>query len=45
MGGGSFCTERLSMNVPFDRYHTKANKELGGRRKGQVIHFHSAGDA
>ena len=22
-GGGSFCIERLSMNVPFDRYHTK----------------------
>ena len=26
-GGGSFCIERLSMNVPFDRYHTT---ELGG---------------
>ena len=25
--------------------HTKANTELGGgRRKGQVIHFHSAGE-
>ena len=27
-GGGSFCIERLSMNVPLDRYHTKANTEL-----------------
>ena len=27
--GGSFCIERLSINVPFDRYHTKANTELG----------------
>ena len=26
--GGSFCIERLSMNVPPDRYHTKANTEL-----------------
>ena len=26
--GDSFCIERLSMNVPLDRYHTKANTEL-----------------
>ena len=32
------------MNVPFDRYHTKQIQSWGGRRKGQVIHFHSAGD-
>ena len=29
-GGGSFCIERLSMNVPFDRYHTT---ELGRKKK------------
>ena len=29
-GGGSFCIERLSMNVPFDRYHTT---ELGKKKK------------
>ena len=28
--GGSFCIERLSMNVPFDRYHTT---ELGRKKK------------
>ena len=27
---GSFCIERLSMNVPFDRYHTT---ELGRKKK------------
>ena len=31
--GGTFCIERLSMNVPFDRYHTKANTELGRKKK------------
>ena len=31
--GGSFCIERLSMDVPFDRYHTKANTELGRKKK------------
>ena len=31
--GGSFCIERLSMNVPFDRYHTKANTDLGRKKK------------
>ena len=29
-GGGSFCIERFSMNVPFDRYHTT---ELGRKKK------------
>ena len=29
-GGGSFCIERLSMNVPFDRYYTT---ELGRKKK------------
>ena len=28
--GDSFCIERLSMNVPFDRYHTT---ELGRKKK------------
>ena len=28
--GGSFCIERFSMNVPFDRYHTT---ELGRKKK------------
>ena len=32
-GGGSFCIERLSVNVPFDRYQTKANTELGRKKK------------
>ena len=31
--GGSFCIERFSMNVPFDRNHTKANTELGRKKK------------
>ena len=31
--GGSFCIEILAMNVPFDRYHTKANTELGRKKK------------
>ena len=31
--GCPFCIERLSMNVPFDRYHTKANTELGRKKK------------
>ena len=26
--GGSFCIQRLSMNEPPDRYHTKANTAL-----------------
>ena len=29
-GGDSFCIERFSMNVPFDRYHTT---ELGRKKK------------
>ena len=32
-GGGSFCIERLSVNAPFDRYQTKANTELGRKKK------------
>ena len=31
--GGCFCIERLSINVPFDRYHAKANTELGRKKK------------
>ena len=30
--GGCFCIERLSINVPFDRYHTK-QIELGRKKK------------
>ena len=41
---GGFFLHRKTFHE-FDRDHTKANTELGGgRRKGQVIHFHSAGD-